>query len=166
MSSPTPIFISSNLEYTLRENGLSPEDYLPAYGGESAGLDLYYVGDQPFHIPPSKLGHKILIPTGLHVALPKTRVVLLQERSSISKTPLKLRAGVIDAGYTGEIFCNCINISDSAWNINPHEKLPFQLLVLPVFNEFNPLSSDEWAEVQSRSLRGTAMLGSSDKSSS
>lgn len=170
MSSPTPIFISSNLEYTLAQNGISPQDYLPAYGGESAALDLYCTSEHPITI---RHGMSALIPTGLHISLPVNRVALLQERGSISKTFLRLRAGVIDAGYTGEIFCSCFNYTNSPTNpyygetiIEPNQKLPFQLLVVPVFNEFKPLSLNEWTEVQSKSARGTGALGSSDKSSS
>jgi dUTPase len=181
MSTPTSILISPALAATLDKNGISPENYSPAYGGESAGLDLFYTGTEPIVVKPSGIQawtdfdnildtsclevgrlHKLLIPTGLHVALPVDRVALIQERSSVSKTPLKLRAGVIDAGYTGEIFCNCVNVSARDFVIQPHEKLPFQLLILPVFNKFQPIPAEDWDAYVKDAARRNGALGSSD----
>ena len=44
----------------------------------------------------------------------------------ITKTPLKVRAGVIDRGYTGEIFVNAVNVSQNEFTLQQHQKLPFQ----------------------------------------
>lgn len=162
---PNHIYLSPALLSTLAQNGVVPETYGPAYGGESAGLDLYYTGNHPLYINDSSALplDRVLIPTGLHIALPKDRVALIQERSSITKTPLKLRAGVIDAGYTGEIFANCVNVSRGTWIIQPNEKLPFQLLVVPVFNQYNPIVDETtWNEFVKDAARREGALGSSD----
>jgi dUTPase len=148
---------------TLGQNGVSIETYGPAYGGESAGLDLYYTGTMALHISPAVHMDRVLIPTGLHIALPTNRVALIQERSSITKTPLKLRAGVIDAGYTGEIFVNCINLGEHDLVIPAESKLPFQLIVVPVFNQYNPIVDETtWNEFVKDSARRNGALGSSD----
>lgn len=165
--SSTPIFLTEQLKETLRFNNIDPSTYGPAYGGESACLDLYYA---PKHydseladtilIEP-QVHHNKLIPTGLHIALPANRVALVLERSSITKTSLKVRAGVIDAGYTGEIFVNCVSV-DGWQRILPRTKLPFQLLITTCFNQFQQLSPEEWEAYLLSSARKDGCVGSSD----
>jgi dUTPase len=167
MSSPTLIFVTEQLKEALRINKINPDSYGPAYGGESACLDLYYTGPNqevwPIRDPDSGRG-RILLPTGLHIALQKDRVGLVIERSSITKTNLKVRAGCIDAGYTGMIFVNCVHLNDEA---APHyftfgDKLPFQLLITTTFNQFQQLSPDEWERYLVSSARQDGCVGSSD----
>jgi len=165
--STTPIFITEQLKEALKLNNINPDNYGPAYDGESACLDLYYTGpDQqlwPIRTPDHGNG-RVLLPTGLHIALNKHRVGLIIERSSITKTNLKVRAGCIDAGYTGMIFVNCVHLNDEA---GPHQftfgdKLPFQLLVTTCFNQFQQLSPEEWEAYTKSSSRLNGCVGSSD----
>lgn len=172
---PIPITISKALEEILIKNNIKPEDYGPAYGGESAGIDLYYTGSNGFIIENNK-GYektsgkkdKVLLPTGLHIALPPTMVGLVMERGSISKTTLVRRAGVIDAGYTGEIFVNLVDIGSpclgvtSMTHIEPGAKLPVQLIVLPVCNQYKLLSREEYDSLVANSKRKEGQVGSSD----
>lgn len=170
--SSTPIFITPQLRETLIHNNIDPTTYGPAYSGESACLDLYYapayydseLADSIFIGSNNKdyrAGQSKLIPTGLHIALPKDRVALVLERGSITKTQLKARAGVIDAGYTGEIFINCVCL-DGIHQILPRTKLPFQLLITTTFNQFQQLTPEEWEAYTVSSGRKDGSVGSSD----
>ena len=158
---PTPILITEKLLATLEANNIDPYNYQPAYDGESAALDLYYVGDTQLMIHPGNADGKLLIPTGLHIALPPDRVALLRERGSVIKTDLVLRAGVIDCGYTAEIFVNLVALNKMTI-IKPHQKLPVQLLVVPVFNKFEHIHPDDWEQVIASSSRQSGKIGSSD----
>ena len=83
------IYCNDKLKNVLKSNKV--DNYLPAYSGESAGLDLYNTGDDII-IP--YIGNKIktpktLIPTGLHIAVPKGYVALIQERGSVISFTMK-----------------------------------------------------------------------------
>ena len=159
----TRLYLTPRLITTLRKNKIGLFNYQPAYEGESAGLDLYNVSKQVvFNGVNKKDSVSNLIPTGLHVCIPQGHVGLLRERGSIVKTPLLLRAGVIDHGFTGEIFVNMINASMRPYTIEAHQKLPVQLLVVPVANSFNLLSKREFLVTTSTSQRQRSQLGSSD----
>ena len=106
--------------------------------------------------------NKILIPTGLRVIVPEGYVALIQERGSITKTPLKVRAGVIDRGYTGEIFVNAVNVSQNEFTIQQHQKLPFQLVVIKCDNHFQEIKEEEYLSLTSSHLRKDGIVGSSD----
>lgn len=136
---------------------IDPKDYGPAYDGTSVGLDLYSM--KTWTILPND--HFTLIPTGVKVALPRNTQGLILERGSIRKTPLKVRAGVIDPDYTGEIFINCVNLSSEPWKISEGEKLPFQLVCTPVLpTKF--ITEKEYQALTENSLRQDACLGSSN----
>ena len=158
------IYCNDKLKNVLKNNKV--ENYLPAYNGESAGLDLYNTGDDVI-IP--YIGNKIktpktLIPTGLHISVPKGYVALIQERGSVVKTNFKVRAGVIDCGYTGEIFVNLVNLSESREFacINKGSKLPVQLVVVKCDNDFQIVSENEYLSLSDLSNRKDGQIGSSD----
>jgi len=165
-------------------------DLVPAYGGESAGLDLYNAGptlevhpvltkgwadslqlakdteNSNFEQLPEdvrKLVYKTLMPTGIKVAIPHGYVGLILERGSVVKTPFKVRAGVIDSGYTGEVFVNMINISDRPAIIPAGSKSPFQLVVVPCKNTFHLCGEEVYRETTTTSQRQSGQIGSSDK---
>jgi len=178
------IKINDQLKKVLTDRGLNPDEYGPAYGGESAGLDLYYAGENEILIDNTKeyemtVGKKdkVLIPTGVHVALPKTMVAVIMERGSIIKTDLIRRAGIIDAGYTGEIFVNLVDIGtplqmgregtktyidSSKTKVIPGTKLPVQLVVIPVNNNYKQVSDEEYENITSNAARKEGSVGSSD----
>ena len=151
-----------DLKNTLQANEV--ESYAPAYGGESAGLDLYNSGPSITIKPVSDFSYqnKILIPTGLRIIVPEGYVALIQERGSITKTPLKVRAGVIDRGYTGEIFVNAVNVSQNEFTLQQHQKLPFQLVVVKCDNHFQEIKEEEYLNLTSSHLRKDGIVGSSD----
>ena len=158
------ICLKENLKNALNENEINVKDYLPAYNGESAGLDLFNAGNTIAIMPESNKidNSKTLISTGLCIAVPKGWVALIRERGSITKTPLKLRAGVIDSGYTGEIFVNLVNLGQNEFRINKSEKLPVQLVIVKCDNEFNSVSQEEYEILTNKSKRKIGMIGSSD----
>lgn len=163
------IHVMKSLSNTLNLQHVDVQDYVPAYNGESAGLDLYYTGDKDLTIYPSdyktrslNIKNNYLISTGLKIYVPKGHVALIQERGSVIKTDLKVRAGVIDHGYTGEIFVNCINVGNTAHIIYKNSKLPFQIIVVKCDNEFKVISEEEYLSLSNASSRKEGQVGSSD----
>jgi dUTPase len=158
---------NEHLLKALELNNVPLEQYRPAYSGESAGLDLYNANWNRFH--PSS-GDKVLIPTGLRVIIPEGYVGIIAQRGSISKTSLVHQAGVIDRGYTGEIFVSAKSLytfeaegyTQECDRIEPYSKLPFQLLVLQCNNYFINIPSTEYEYLVKESQRKTGQLGSSD----
>ena len=155
-------YCDHSLKNTLLVNEV--ESYAPAYSGESAGLDLYNSGPSVTikSVKDFTYQNKILIPTGLRIIVPEGYVALIQERGSITKTPLKVRAGVIDRGYTGEIFVNAVNVSQNEYTLQQHQKLPFQLVVVKCDNHFQEIKKQEYLNLTSENLRKDGIVGSSD----
>ena len=154
------IYCNEKLDEVLDDNDV--EDYVPAYGGESAGLDLYNSGENISVMPSSSDSKGVMISTGLHVFTPKGYVSLIKERGSITKTPLKYRAGVVDEGYTGEIFVNLINISNEEYIIKKGQKLPVQIIVVKCDNQYSEIDEDEYLNLSQLSQRKSGKVGSSD----
>jgi len=158
------ICLMEELKDALQVNHIDEKDYIPAYGGESAGLDLYNADGKVTLMPHNTL-HKndiTLVKTGLKLSVPKGWVALIQERGSIVKTPLKVRAGVIDSGYTGEVFVNLVNVGSEEYTIGAYEKLPVQIVVVKCDNEFCVVNEKEYASLTQTSERGEGQVGSSD----
>lgn len=189
--SQTGLLLSDALVSALEADGVNPDSYSPAYAGESVGLDLYNIGPD-FTIPSavSALDHldldsteemknpstwldiperlrkevwKRFMPTGLKTVIPMGYVGLIKERGSVTKTPLKLRAGVIDPGYSGEIFVNMVNVSSVRYTIPSGAKSPFQLIITPVNTSFKRVDLELFEALHQSSARRTGMTGSSDK---
>lgn len=86
---------------------------LPEYATtQSAGMDLRANIDQPITLQPLE---RAIIPTGLHIALPKGYEAQVRPRSGLAAkfgiTVLNA-PGTIDADYRGDIgviLCNCSN---------------------------------------------------------
>jgi len=169
----TNILILDSLKSVLESKNIDVKDYTPAYNGESAGLDLYNCGKTINVVPGSyrnatlishyeKHKFKTLIPTGIKIDVPVGYVALIQERGSITKTSLKVRAGVIDAGYTGEVFVNCVNIGNEDYVVKEGSKLPFQIVVIKCDNQFNIVSEEEYLSLTVDAKRQDGSVGSSD----
>lgn len=154
------IYCNEILEKVLKNKNI--DQYTPAYGGESAGLDLYNCGKDIIINPISNTDERVLIPTGIRMIVPKGYVALVQERGSVTKTPLKVRAGVIDSGYTGEVFVNCINTGHDVYTIYEKTKLPFQIVVVKCDNDFQVVSEEEYLTLTSTAQRQDGQVGSSD----
>ena len=158
------IFCNDALIKVLEDNNV--KEYTPAYEGESAGIDLYNCGNDiilnPIETFDSEDTITTSIKTGVHLIVPKGYVALVKERGSIVKNTLKSRAGVIDSGYTDEVFVNLVNLSKKHQTILYGEKLPVQIVVVKCDNHFNIIDEEEYLILSGNSLRKEGKIGSSD----
>ena len=97
---------------------------LPQYATEqSAGMDRRANIDEQIVIQPMQ---RLLIGTGLHIALPKGYEAQIRPRSGLALkhgiTVLN-SPGTIDADYRGEIGVLLINLSDKDFVINDGERI-------------------------------------------
>ena len=88
------ICLTEDLKETLAKNDITPDDYMPAYGGESVGLDLFNCGKtvnifSGSYKPASsnfKTNNDFLIPTGLKLKVPQGCVrASINDRALTSK---------------------------------------------------------------------------------
>ena len=114
-------------------------DYLPAYATPgSAGLDLRACLDAPITLEP---GETKLVPTGLaiHVADPGYAALILPRSGLGHKHGIVLGnlVGLIDSDYQGELMISTWNRGQTAFTLNPFERLA-QLVIVPVVQaQFN-----------------------------
>ena len=100
---------------------------LPGYGHiGDAGLDLFSVMECVL-----KGGEARAISTGIQVAIPDGYVGLIWDKSGISLKNIHRLAGVVDAGYRGEIKVVMTNLSSKAFSIEKGMKIA-QMLIQPV----------------------------------
>ena len=109
------------LEIKVVNKGHQP---LPQYATEqSAGMDLRANLDAPVELKPME---RRLIPTGLHISLPKGYEAQVRPRSGLAlkkgitvlNTP-----GTIDADYRGEIGVVLINLSQETFIVEDDERI-------------------------------------------
>ena len=109
------------LEIKVVNKGHQP---LPQYATEqSAGMDLRANLDAPVELKPME---RRLIPTGLHISLPKEYEAQVRPRSGLAlkkgvtvlNTP-----GTIDADYRGEIGVVLITLSQEAFIVEDGERI-------------------------------------------
>ncbi len=101
-----------------------------AHPGEDLGYDIYSA--ETLTIPAR--GH-VVVPTGIAIELldphGKPMGALLRDRSSMAARRLVLTAGVIDAGYRGEVRVLMENLGDSPAEIHAGDKIA-NLIPYPV----------------------------------
>jgi dUTP pyrophosphatase len=111
----------------LKVKRIHPEAKLPVYGHPGdAGLDLFSVVDREL-VP----GEVFAVPTGIQIAVPAGHVGLVWDKSGISLKSVHRLAGVIDAGYRGEVQVVMINLGAGPFALRTGMKIA-QLLVQPV----------------------------------
>jgi dUTP pyrophosphatase len=111
----------------LRVRRIHPEAKLPVYGHPGdAGLDLFSVVDRA--VAP---GEAFAVPTGIQVAIPVGSVGLIWDKSGLSLKRVHRLAGVVDAGYRGEVQVVMINLSPDPFDIRKGMKIA-QMLIQPV----------------------------------
>ncbi|KGK42802.1 deoxyuridine 5'-triphosphate nucleotidohydrolase [Nitrincola sp. A-D6] len=106
---------------------------LPSYATPgSAGLDLRACLDQALTLQP---GQTELIPTGLaiHIEDPQLCAMILPRSGLGHKHGIVLGnlVGLIDSDYQGQLFVSCWNRSDTAFVMEPGERMA-QLVLVPV----------------------------------
>jgi dUTP pyrophosphatase len=137
---------------------LHPEAKLPAsqHPGD-AGLDL--CATEEVEVKP---GERVMIPTGVAVAIPDGHAGLVLPRSGLaSKQGLTLAnsPGLIDAGYRGEVICAVVNLDpDSTLAIAKGDRIA-QLVIVAL-----PQVAPGWVEELPDSHRGEAGFGSTGSS--
>ena len=109
------------------------KEAMPAYATSgSAGLDLRACIDAAITIQP---GETTLIPTGMaiHLADPAYAAMILPRSGLGHKHGIVLGnlVGLIDSDYQGQLFVSCWNRSQTAFVMNPMERMA-QLDIVPV----------------------------------
>lgn len=135
------------------------KEQLPAYATSgSAGLDLRACITAPLQLQP---GETHLIPTGLaiHIADPGYAAMILPRSGMGHKHGIVLGnlVGLIDSDYQGQLMVSTWNRGQTAFTLNPMERLA-QLVIVPVLQVgFNIVDSFESSE------RGAGGFGSTGK---
>ena len=97
---------------------------MPQYATEqSAGMDLRANLEEPIVLKPME---RRLIPTGLHIALPKGYEAQVRPRSGLAlkKGVTVLNSpGTVDADYRGEVGVLLINLSQEDFIVNDGERI-------------------------------------------
>jgi dUTP pyrophosphatase len=134
-------------------------DFLPAYATTgSAGLDLRACIDAPLTLAP---GQTALVPTGLaiHIADPGYAAMILPRSGLGHKNGIVLGnlVGLIDSDYQGQLMVSTWNRGQSAFTLQPLDRLA-QLVVVPVLQvAFNVVDDFDASD------RGAGGFGSTGK---
>ncbi|QCR37660.1 dUTP diphosphatase [Nissabacter sp. SGAir0207] len=132
---------------------------LPAYATSgSAGLDLRACLDAPIELAP---GQTTLLPTGLaiHIADASLAAVILPRSGLGHKHGVVLGnlVGLIDSDYQGQLMVSVWNRSQTAFTIEPGERVAQMVFVPVVQAEFNLVESFD------SSVRGEGGFGHSGR---
>ena len=113
---------------TIRIKRVCQEAKMPQYAHPGdAGMDFF--SNENILLKP---GERKLVATGIAMAIPQGYVGLLWDKSGIaSKFGIKSMAGVIDAGFRGEITILLHNLSTEEFQIEKGMKVA-QMLIQPV----------------------------------
>lgn len=147
------------IELKILDPRLGKNFPLPAYATPgSAGLDLRACLDAPLILQP---GETQLIPTGLaiHIADPKLCATILPRSGLGHKHGIVLGnlVGLIDSDYQGQLMVSMWNRSQTAFEIQPGDRIA-QLVFLPVVQaSFSIVGEFEGSE------RGEGGFGSSGR---
>ena len=138
----------------LKIKKLKGDAKLPSYAHPGdAGMDIYSCEERTL-LPQEQA----LISTGIAMEIPDGYVGLVWDKSGLStKHGLKTLAGVIDAGYRGEISIALANVGSGPYTFKKGEKIAQMLIQKvehPQFQEVDELSE---------SSRGTGGFGSTGK---
>lgn len=105
---------------------------LPSYeSGFAAGMDIRAALGEPIELKPGK---RMLVPTGLKMALPEGYEAQIRPRSGLAwcngitmlNTP-----GTIDADYRGEVKLLAVNLGEEPFMINHGDRIA-QMVIAPV----------------------------------
>jgi dUTP pyrophosphatase len=143
----------------LRVKLLDPSARAPvvAHPGEDLGYDLFALED--VQLEPRST---VRVRTGIAVEArhPTTGValgLLVRDRSSMAAKGIATTAGVIDAGYRGEILILMTNLGDTPVELKAGEKIA-QLIPVPVLT--GSVETVESLEESSRAAKGFGSSGS------
>jgi dUTP pyrophosphatase len=139
----------------LRVKRLLPGAQLPtvAHQGQDLGYDLYAA--EGITIGARGMAK---VKTGIAVEFTSGHGALLRDRSSMASKGLAVAAGVIDAGYRGEIQVIMHNLTASDFTINAGDKIVQMIPVRP--ETWFPV---EEVEDLTQTVRGAGGFGSTGK---
>jgi dUTP pyrophosphatase len=155
-----PAAVRRKLQVRILDPRVGNEFALPQYAtGGSAGVDLRACLDTPVELKP---GDTYLVPSGIAIHLddPGVAAIVLPRSGLGHKHGIVLGnlVGLIDSDYQGQIFVSVWNRGQSAFTIQPGERIA-QLVVVPVVQvEFDVVN--EFTATQ----RGAGGFGSSGRS--
>jgi dUTP pyrophosphatase len=134
----------------LEVKRIHPGAKLPAYAHPGdAGIDLFSCVD--IVLGP---GEVRAVPTGIQMAIPLGFVGLVWDKSGISLKAVHRLAGVVDAGYRGEVQVVLANLGREPYAVKAGMKVA-QMLIQPV----HAVEIEEAAELEGTS-RGQGGFGS------
>ena len=112
---------------------------------DAAAFDLYAAQGTTIYA-----GERAIIPSGIAVAIPKSHVGLIWDRSGLAaKHGMHCLAGVIDSDYRGEIGIVLYNTSNAAYEVTKGDRIA-QMLIQPVvqcdIQEFEQLEETQRAD--------------------
>jgi dUTP pyrophosphatase len=134
-------------------------DQMPAYATPgSAGLDLRACLDAPLTLAPNAWQ---LVPTGLaiHLADPGYAAMILPRSGLGHKHGIVLGnlVGLIDSDYQGQLMVSAWNRSDTAFTIEPMERIA-QMVIVPVVQAHFQVV-DHFPETSERGAGGYGSTG-------
>ena len=147
------------LQYRLLDARLGDQFPLPAYATDgSAGLDLRAMVEAPLTLNP---GDTELLPTGLAIHIGDAGYAgMILPRSGLGHKHgivLGNLVGLIDSDYQGQLMVSCWNRGNSAFTIEPGERIA-QLVIVPVM-QVSLTQVDEFDD----SVRGEGGFGHSGR---
>jgi len=133
---------------------ISPDAVLPSYAHDTdAGMDFY--ANETITVPSGQICR---VKSGVSVEIPEGFVGLFWDKSGLSiNHGIKVLAGVIDAGFRGEIVMGVINLGKESYTFEKNHKV-MQMLIQSV-NKVDIVESETLID----SDRGINMLGSTGK---
>jgi dUTP pyrophosphatase len=135
----------NEVDVKILDKRVGTEFPMPEYATHgSAGMDLRAILDEAKELLP---GETVLIPTGIaiHIANDNMAAVILPRSGLGHKHGIVLGnlVGLIDSDYQGQLFVSCWNRGDTAFTIQPGERIA-QLVFVPVIQaNFNIVESFE-----------------------
>ena len=149
--------MNTQIDFKLLDLRLA--DHLPAYATPgAAGLDLRACVDVPTVIAP---GQTVLLPTGMAIHLndPGLAAVILPRSGLGHKHGIVLGnlVGLIDSDYQGPLMVSCWNRGDTAYTVQPLERIA-QLVIVPVVQ-----AAFRQVEAFGQSERGEGGFGSTGR---
>ena len=120
-----PLRFAIILDMKIELKKLHPDAKLPAYAhAEDAGMDFFAL--ESVTILP---GERAAIKTGIAMAIPVGYVGLFWDKSGVAvKRGMKTIAGVIDAGYRGEVLVGLHNLGNEPQTFNVGDKVAQMLI--------------------------------------
>ncbi len=141
------------MKLKLKVKRISPGAKLPLYSHKGdAGMDLFSAVDDLL-----QAGEVKPIPTGIQMAIPEGYVGLIWDKSGISLRGVHRLAGVVDAGYRGEVRVVMVNLGKEPFVVKKGVKIA-QMLIQPV-ETVEVVEADELDET----LRGKGGFGSTGR---